>query len=448
MTKHQAYPEYKKSGIEWLGNVPEHWKLGQLKTGYTVKLGKMLQQEQKDEGDTLLPYMRASNIQPSGVDVSEIKKMWFTKDEVKSIKLLHGDLLVSEGGDAGRCATWSAELKECGYQNAINRVRAKNNNNNVFLKYLIQNIKKSGAIDAICNRLSIAHFTAEKLKSLDIVLPPTEEQEAIATFLDNEAARIDTLIKKKIRFIELLKEKREALISHAVTKGLNPDAEMKDSGIEWFGEVPKHWLVTQLKRGFTVKLGKMLQPQMKGENDILLPYIRASNIQPYGVTVSNIKKMWFSESELISLKLISGDLLVSEGGDVGRCALWGDELPECGYQNAVNRVRGINGNSNVFLKYLIQGIKENGVIDVICNKLSIAHFTAEKLQALCIVIPPSNEQAEIANHLTQQDRKIELLTNKTLKSIALLKEHRTALISAAVTGKIDVRNHTKNKKNK
>ena len=149
--------------------------------------------------------------------------------------------------------------------------------------------------------------------------------------------------------------------------------------------------------------------------------------------------MWFSATERKHLRLKDGDLLVSEGGDVGRSCIWKSELPECYYQNSANRVRGFNGNNNRFLYYWILTVKNGGYIDILCNKSTIAHFTAEKVNALPVAYPEPAEQIMIAKHLDSETSKIDTLIEKSKLSIELAKEHRTALISAAVTGKIDVR---------
>uniref|UniRef100_UPI003AF6567E restriction endonuclease subunit S n=1 Tax=Thiolapillus sp. TaxID=2017437 RepID=UPI003AF6567E len=281
--------------------------------------------------------------------------------------------------------------------------------------------------------------------NLPVTLPPTEEQSTIAAFLDEKTTQIDQLIEKKTRFIELIKEKRAALVTEAVTGKFDartgkPYAEYKDSGVEWLGKVPAHWEVKPLKRGYSVKLGKMLQPVQQAPQDVLKPYLRASNIQPDGIYVSGVKEMWFSPLELGVLRLKYGDLLVSEGGDVGRSAIWRRELEEAYYQNSINRVRGLEGNNNYYLNYLLSCIKESEAIDVICNRLSIAHLTTEKLNEIQILFPTAEEQSAIAAFLDEKTTQVDQLIEKTQQSIDLLKEKRAALITAAVTGKIDVRN--------
>ena len=133
------YPAYKDSGVEWLGEVPEHWEVGLLKRDFSVTLGKMLQTEPRSPSERLLPYLRASNIQPAGIDVSSVNQMWFSEQEEAQLKLQPGDLLVSEGGDVGRSALWSGEIEECFYQNSINRVRPRSGNNHYLFFLVIRN---------------------------------------------------------------------------------------------------------------------------------------------------------------------------------------------------------------------------------------------------------------------------------------------------------------------
>jgi type I restriction enzyme S subunit len=160
---------------------------------------------------------------------------------------MKGDLLVSEGGEVGRSAIWRDEIDDCHFQNSVNRVRAIEENSTSYLYYWMSVMKDKGYIDVLCNKSTIAHFTAEKVEAVPVPYPPEEEQARIASFLDGETAKIDLLVEKQRRLIELLKEKRQAVISHAVTKGLNPHAPMKDSGSDWLGPIPRNWTYLKLK---------------------------------------------------------------------------------------------------------------------------------------------------------------------------------------------------------
>ena len=217
MAKYKAYPEYKDSGVEWLDSIPKNWRQTQVKYGFNVTLGKMLQKTKQSFSDELKPYLKAQNIQPNGIDLDIVDKMWFSSDEKKKLKLNINDVLVSEGGDVGRAVIWKAELEECYIQNAINRARPLSNNSSSFFYYWMVFLKSSDYINIICNKATIAHYTAEKLECTPIFLPDEKQQEIISIFLNDETAKIDTLIQKQLQQIDLLKERCTALISAAVT---------------------------------------------------------------------------------------------------------------------------------------------------------------------------------------------------------------------------------------
>jgi type I restriction enzyme S subunit len=248
MGRYKAYPAHKDSGITWLDEIPSHWHTAQVKHFYDVSLGKMLQPNQKSAQDALKPYLRAANIMWRGVQLDSIKEMWFSPEERMSLRLRSGDLLISEGGDVGRACFWHDELDECYFQNSINRARATGKAKPKYLYYWLSTLKDKGYIDVICNKSTISHYTAEKVQATPLIVPEAREQERIAAFLEYETSKIDTLIAKQRRLIELLQEKQQALISRAVTKGLNPNVPMKDSRVAWLGEVPEHWTVTKFKR--------------------------------------------------------------------------------------------------------------------------------------------------------------------------------------------------------
>jgi len=157
-------------------------------------------------------------------------------------------------------------------------------------------------------------------------------------------------------------------------------SEYKDSGVEWLGEIPTHWFSTRIKYGYDITLGKMLQKDSRSSEDKLKKYLKAVNIQTYGVFLGQVGKMWFSPIDIKSLKLIDGDVLISEGGDVGRSAIWRNELPDCYIQNAINRARPKRFRSSRFLFYWMNMLKGSEYIDVLCNKATIAHYTAEKVE--------------------------------------------------------------------
>ncbi len=279
----------------------------------------------------------------------------------------------------------------------------------------------------------------EMIGSIPCPLPPLDEQRAIAAFLDRETARVDALIEKKQRQVELLQEKRTALISRAVTKGLDPNARMKDSGIEWLGEILTHWNTLGCKFAYSIQLGKMLQNEPQSPTDVKVPYLKALNVRWETVDTADLAEMWASPSDLKNYSVEDGDLLVCEGGEVGRAGILADVPDSCIIQNALHRVRAKGRNNTKYLMYLLEVAGSNKWIEILCNKATIAHFTGEKFGEFAIVLPLPAEQRAIAAFLDRETARIDALIEKVEASIDLLREYRTALISAAVTGKIDVR---------
>lgn len=287
---------------------------------------------------------------------------------------------------------------------------------------------------------SMHNLSQDDFKSFVLAIPPADEQAAILRFLDRETAKIDLLIEKQERLVETLAERRQAVIGHAVTKGLDPNAPMKKSKVAWLGELPSAWRLIQVKLVFEVTLGKMLDAGRSAKpGDEQLPYIRAGNIQERGLDMSDIKTMAFTPTEQVALSLKMDDLLVVEGGAVGVCVVLHEDMPGWSFQKTVNRVRARDGNSTAFLSYYLDSIRSAGVVDMLCNKSTIAHFTAEKLKAVEMPLPSIEDQHAIVRHLDGETAQIDALSAKAREMIEVLKERRQALISAAVTGKIDLR---------
>lgn len=277
------------------------------------------------------------------------------------------------------------------------------------------------------------------LTDMPIVLPSLDEQRAIADYLEQETAQIDALVAKQEEFIGLLQERRSGLIAAGVT-GRNLGDDVDDSA-SWIGLPPSGWLLGQVKHFGTVTLGKMLQSSDKGA-DLLAPYMRAANVQPDGVLdVDDVKSMWFSPRELRMLDLQSGDVVVVEGGigGYGRAAYVAEHFDGWGFQNSINRIRPFAENDGRYLTYFLLMARQKGFISAYCNIVSMPHLTSEKLEAMPMFLPPPEVQRQIAARLDEQTARIDTLIAKAEEHIALAKERRSALITAAVTGQFDVR---------
>ncbi|TCT10905.1 restriction endonuclease subunit S [Paralcaligenes ureilyticus] len=433
------YPAYKDSGVEWLGMFPIHWTVTLLKRGYEVVLGKMLQPDSKNEDDEFLPYLRAANIQSAGVDARDVRAMWFSPSEKKSLRLLKGDLLVSEGGDVGRSALWDSD-QECYFQNAINRIRSLGSNSTRYLFYWMVSIKKSGYIDVVCNKSTIAHFTAEKVAATPTPFPPPAEQVKIAQFLNHESAKIDTLIEEQQRLIELLKEKRQAVISHAVTKGLDPNVPMKDSGVEWLGKMPAHWAVSKLKF-MTDRVVDCPHetPVYDPDGDYLV--IRTADLDQGVLKPEGMYRLQHGEylNRTRRSSLIKNDVVYGrEGERWGHAAL----VPESDLFALGQRMMQFRVGAHVcpeFFMYQLNSVPvyRQGEVDTV--GATAPHVNISTIVNYQMMVPPLTEQLQMSLHLSKALHVLDSLIAESIGMAELLRERRSALISAAVTGKIDVR---------
>lgn len=438
MAMYKAYPEYKDSGIEWLGDIPTHWICTQIKYGYDITLGKMLQKNKSSSKDELKPYLKAQNIQPTGIDLSVVDNMWFSPDEKNKLLLKKNDVLISEGGDVGRSAIWQGKLVECYIQNAINRARAMNGNSPYFLNYWMVYLKSSDFINTLCNKATIAHYTAEKVESSPLLLPNSDEQLHISLFLDHETAKIDNLIAKQQQLIELLKEKRQAVISHAVTKGLDPNVPMKDSGVEWLGEVPAHWAIKRLKHiSPKVGVGLVINPSTYTKDEGVY-FIFGGDVKEFGFDLTKTRRISPQDSnKLLPSRLNSRDLVSVRVGYPGITSVVTDDLEGSNCASIIIIRRG-SYNSDWLCAAMNVWVGRQQV-DLASYGAAQKQFNVSDAIEFVFPVPPINEQNDIADFVQKTLNKFDDLTQKALKQIELLQERRTALISAAVTGKIDVR---------
>ena len=209
--------------------------------------------------------------------------------------------------------------------------------------------------------------------------------------------------------------------------------KMKDSGIEWIGEIPEGWEISKVSYFYEVQLGKMLQPQKKSETDTEEKYLCAANVGKNSLSLDTLKTMWFSQTEKHQFDLKEGDLLVVEGGDVASCAIIETPIRNLFFQNALHRVRPLHNESVAFLRYWLMTAKSYGYIDLICNKATIAHFSKEKFIALPILVIPQDIQSKIVSFLDLECKQIDDLLSKSRSSIEEYKKLKQAVITQAVT---------------
>jgi type I restriction enzyme S subunit len=429
------YPEYRDSGVEWLGEVPKHWDISRFKQVF-----KERNERSTDGLETLLSVSAYTGVLPRSEIVEEGEHL-SRAESLEGYKICHpGDLVMNI------MLAWNRGLGFTifhGIASPSYCVFEKIDNSDCkFLDYLVRSNEYTGYFKAFSTGVieSRLRLYPEIFGQLYVSIPRPEEQSAIAAFLDHETAKIDTLVAEQEKLIELLKEKRQAVISHAVTKGLDPNVPMKDSGVEWLGEVPEHWDVCRLGYRYEVALGKMLD-EKRISGAYLKPYLRNVDVQWDIINTENLPMMDFHPDERGRYILQPGDLLVCEGGEVGRAAMWNGILAECYYQKALHRIRPREQARDFprFLFYLLRTAVNFNLFTGWEGRSTIAHLTAETLRGYRFPFPPAGEQESIFRFLDGYIERFQALECEAQNAITLLKERRSALISAAVTGKIDVR---------
>jgi type I restriction enzyme S subunit len=438
----RQYDGHKDSGVEWLDEVPKHWRIASLRHGL-AEIFNGLTVTQVDPGEGTVPVTRIETISAGVID--EKKLGYIPASEAREDRRLQvGDILFSNINSLnmiGNCALYLGGGTIYAGMNLL-VLRPSNDVSHEWLAWVIRCPLFRQTVESLAKpAINQASISQGSLLSILIVTPPLAEQTAITAFLDRETAKIDELVEEQKRLIELLNEKRQAVISHAVTKGLDPNAPMKDSDIEWLGEVPEHWEVVRVGYRYEVQLGRMLnEERSRGEN--MRPYLRVLDVQWDAINVQDLPEMDFPPDAQARYRLRPGDLLVNEGGSyVGRSAIWHGQLEECYYQKALHRLRPYEDSRDTaeFFLFVMEMATQLGVFVAGGNQTTIDHLTAEQLRSYRFAFPPLDEQREIALHLRTQLARLQSLISEAEAVIALLQERRAALISAAVTGKIDVR---------
>ena len=413
--RYKPYPAYKDSGVEWLGEIPAHWELKRLKHLTQISSGFTLPESfDKYEGEY--------PVYGSNGRIGYCDKYLITKQA----------LAIGRVGASGTVNvvpehTWVSD-------NAL-IVRTIGRTPLLWLRYILQaaNIGDHAAKNA--QPIITATFVGDQ----PLATPTNCEQQAISAFLDRETARIDTLVAKKERLIELLQEKRTALISRAVTKGLDPDVPLKDSGVEWLGEIPAHWDVKKLKSMVPeVTVGIVVTPSKYYAEDGI-PCLRSLNIAQGRVATNDL--VFISESANALHKksqIFNGDVVVVRTGRAGVAVV---VPPELNGANCVDLliIRRSKHLYSQFLYYFINSETVRAQVAADSVGSIQEHYNTGTLSNLRVPSIPTHEQRAIAAFLDHETAQIDALVSKVREAIDRLKELRTALISAAVTGKIDVR---------
>ena len=450
MAKYQQYAEYKDSGVEWLGKIPSHWTMSKLRYLFDFSKGLSITKENlQDEGIPCVNYGEVHSKYGFEVDPKKHLLKCVSENYLKTSEnalLNNGDFVFADTsedlkGSGNFTHLVGDEQIFAGYHTVI--ARPHNANASRFYAYLFESKEFRSQIHLAVKGVKVFSITQAMLRSANAWLPSTDEQVKIANFLDYETSKIDNLIERQQQLIQLLKEKRQAVISHAVTKGLNPDVPMKDSGVEWLGQVPEHWVVAQLKFNTlemqTGPFGSQLHAEDYIEDGI--PLINPAHMIN-GVLVPD-KQITVDEAtqkRLSRHKLEVGDIIFARRGELGRCAIVREENKGwlCGTGSLKAKL-----NERLIPEYAYLLITSDGLIAELSLESkgsTMDNLNTETLGKVRTPVPPTDEQIAILHYVEQVSGKYENLIQKAESAIQLMQERRTALISAVVIGKIDVRN--------
>ena len=318
-------------------------------------------------------------------------------------------------------------------------LRSRNGANASFYNYYLKalDFQKIFHGMGVGIRLTLSY---NELRSMLIPVPSKDEQQRIADYLDKKCGEIDELIALQEQMIAQLTDYKQSVITEAVTKGLNPDAELVPSGINYIGDIPKNWNgCAPLKRFTEIILGKMLQSNASNNDETMEQYICAKDVHFDGIDYSDLKRMYFSNYEKKQYKVHKGDMLVVEGGaGAAGSAIVEKDIQDVYIQNSIMIVRPLNDFSIKFSRYVLFSIVSRGYVDYICNKATIPHFTKEKLSGTIIPIPPVSEQHAIATYLDTKCSEIDSLIAIKQQKIETLKDYKKSVIYEVVTGKMTV----------
>jgi len=429
--KYQAYPEYKDSGVEWLGKLPTNW--GGVRLKY---LAPIVTEKATDRRNPL----GLENIE------SWTGKLQVTDSEFQGdgTRFIAGDLLF------GKLRPYLAKVllaQSEGEAVGDFHVLRPLHNDSRYLQYQMLTREFISIVDGSTYGAKMPRASWEFMGNLTCSRPSLIEQRTIAAFLDHETARIDRLIEKQQRLIELLREKRQAVISHAVTKGLDPNVPMKDSGVEWLGQVPEHWRVVQARHLIRLmEQGKSPECEARTVENDEWGVLKTGCVNGGIYRASEHKALPVHIPPHTAYEVQSGDILMSRASGsrdlIGAVAYVDKTPPRLLLSDKVFRLILEAGVHPKFFTMLMGSKTVRAQVELAINGAEglANNITKESIKSFVVALPSHAEQRDICEHLSEQSKTFAKLEGRLSHALVLLQERRTALISAAVTGKIDVRN--------
>ncbi len=432
----KPYLDYQESGVAWIGGMPSHWDLQRTKTFFD----RMQRPVQPKDG--IVTAFRDGEVTLR----SNRRTDGFTNaaKEIGYQGVRVDDLVVhAMDGFAGAIGVSDSDGK-CSPVYSVCTAKQKGKVHVAYYGYLVRQLAVTDFISSLAKgiRERSTEFRYSEFSILELAVPPKEEQKQIAVFLDYETAKIDALIEKQQQLIALLGEKRQAVISHAVTQGLNPDAPMRDSGLEWLGDVPEHWDVRKLKHSATDiqtgPFGSLLHAEdyISGGVPLVNPahMVDGKIVREDKCTVDDATQV-----RLVRHQLKEGDLVCARRGELGRCAVVRAEHDGwlCGTGSL--RISFSTELSAEFACFLISSDGFKGELSLASRGSTMENLNPDTIGSVHVPVPPVKEQSQILKMIADMSQRLDSLESLAIAKSELLQERRTALISAAVTGNIDVR---------
>jgi type I restriction enzyme, S subunit len=398
-------------------NLPNAWEIKRLKFIAQVRGGVTKGRDLSNKKTIELPYLRVANVQAGYLDLDDIKEIEIEPNEETRYSLRVGDVLMNEGGDndkLGRGAVWEGQIERCLHQNHVFCVRPNDLDDSYWINWATQTQYLKFFFLSYCKQsTNLASISSSNIKEAPIVFPPKIERLKLAQFLDRKTTKIDTLIAKKKRLIELLEEKRSALINQAVTKGVGRSVRMKDSGVSWIGEIPEHWEVIQLKRAFVLQRGIDITKEQQTDGEV--PVVSSGGIASYHDTIH----------------AKAPGVVIGRKGSVGKVHyLDQDYWP---HDTTLWVIEFYNNHPRfVYYKLLSMSLAswDTGSANPTLNR--------NLLHPIKTAWPSPKEQAQIVKVLDAESSNTKKLIERIEYQIKKLQEYRQSLITAAVTGKLAI----------
>lgn len=426
------YPEYKPSGVDWLGDIPCHWQ---------VVLNQRIFRE------TTRPYLGGDEIQLSLsqrdglIPTTRMQERSLQTASHNNWKVVFPGDLVLNRFKAHLGVFFAATLRGIvTFHYGV--FRSKVAVEPRYFEHLFHTPAYRAIFGGRSNGMTVGlqNLSNQNFYSVRTIVPSHGEQAAIVRFLDHVDQKVRRFIKNKRRLVELLEEQKRLIVEKLVTRGLDSLAQLKPSGVNWLGDVPSHWTVASLRFRYDQCLGKMVDAK-KATGRYLVPYLRNIDVRWDSINTEDLPLIDIMPHELERFTVRVGDLLVCEGRHLGRCAFWDGQIELCGFQKALHRLRPLNPATDNprFLFYCLYLAHIKDAFDATPIDNSIPHLTGEMLRAHKFPFPPLEEQTAIAAYLDDRFAVIKKAMTTVQSEISLVLEFRTRLITDVVTGKLDVR---------